>query len=44
MQKHMDFDEEELAHIKEIENFERYEWFVEVVRNRIGDSFGELAL
>lgn len=34
----------ELQKLKELKKYEGYEWFAEVVRNRAGDSFGELAL
>ena len=30
--------------INEIEKLQKLDWFIEVVRNKAGDSFGELAL
>ena len=34
----------EIENLEEIETFENYEWFVEVVRLNEGKTFGELAL
>lgn len=44
LKKHMDLNEEDSIKVQELQRFQSLQWFVEVVRNKNGDSFGELAL
>ena len=40
----MSLTNREEANLAKLEEYEKYEWLVEVSQLRVGDSFGELAL
>ena len=44
IRKHMSLTKREEANLAKLEEYEKYEWLVEVSQLRVGDSFGELAL
>ena len=41
---HIDLTPQEYQNVLEIEHYQQFQWFVEIVRLREGGSFGELAL